>query len=466
MNINFDVLIVGGGPGGYVAAIRAAQLGFRTALVEKKELGGVCLNWGCIPTKTLLHGADIARTLAEASLSGFQIQNYNFDYAVLQKRSRDISGLLARGIESLLKKHAVTVISGEARLLKKGEIGVASENGSQQRIQAANIILATGARPKIVPGISPDGLSVWTSQDALAAKQLPSSVLVIGSGAIGAEFSSLYSDLGCKVSIVETAPRIFPQEDEDISFFMSKKFKEKGINIYTNSSLVTYDVISDSLILCHLETPGGIKEIKVEKILIAVGVQPNVENMGLDELGVELKNGFINVNEFYQTNISGIYAIGDVSGGPCLAHKASAEGILCVEKLAGFAPSRYINPDFIPRCTYTYPQVASFGLTEEKAKENKKRYKIGVFPYRANGKALASNVSDGFVKVIFDIVSGELLGAHLVGHDVTEQVYGLCTAWSLEATDESFHSVIFPHPTLSEAIAEAVLAADGMTIHK
>ncbi|EAA2100031.1 TPA: dihydrolipoyl dehydrogenase [Salmonella enterica subsp. enterica serovar Bredeney] len=466
MDTEFDVLIVGGGPGGYVAAIRAAQLGFRTALVERKSLGGVCLNWGCIPTKTLLHGADTARALAEASLSGFLISDYRFDYSVLQKRSRGVAGTLAKGIDGLLKKHKVTVIMGEATLLQKGLVKVTTEDGSQHKIQAASIILATGARPRKIPGIMPDGISVWTSSDALASEKLPSSVLVIGSGAIGAEFSSLYSDLGCRVSVVETAPRIFPQEDEDISVFMSGKFKEKGIDIYTSSRLASYEVRSDGLIVCHLETPDGKKVTEVTTILIAAGVQPNVENLGLEELGVKLKNGFINVNESYQTNIPGIYAIGDVSGGPCLAHKASAEGILCVEKLAGVSGERSLSPDFIPRCTYTSPQVASFGLTEEKAKELKKLYKTGTFPYLANGKALASNAGDGFVKVIFDADSGELLGAHMVGHDVTEQIYGLCTAWSLEATEESLHSVIFPHPTLSEAIAEAVLAADGISIHQ
>ncbi|KAA8996631.1 dihydrolipoyl dehydrogenase [Affinibrenneria salicis] len=463
MNDSYDVLVIGGGPGGYVAAIRAGQLGLRAALVEKQHLGGICLNWGCIPTKALLHGAEVAHSLAHADKLGFAFDGLRFDINALVQFSRAVSGKLTQGVEALLKKNGVTVIRGRARLLDKGRVAVDGEAACELR--AAHIILATGARPRELPGIEPDGETIWTYFDALRPAALPRSLLVIGSGAIGAEFASLYNDLGCQVTLVELADQIMPQEDGECAALVRQQFERRDIRIYTGSRVSAAEKREDG-VHCRLVTPQGEQTLVVERVLCAAGVQPNSEDLGLEALGVERDRGFIRIDEFCRTNVFGLYAIGDVAGAPCLAHKASREGVLCVEALAGVSGVRGIERDFVPRCTYTRPQVASMGLTEAAARAGGRTINVGTFPYRANGKALALDAPEGFVKTLFDADSGELIGAHMVGADVTEQIQGFGIAHALEATDESLHAVIFAHPTLSEAMHEAILAAEGRALHQ
>ncbi|MDU1148679.1 MAG: dihydrolipoyl dehydrogenase [Klebsiella michiganensis] len=448
MHDKYDVLIIGGGPGGYVAAIRAGQLGLRTALVEKQHLGGICLNWGCIPTKALLHGAEVAHSIAHADRLGFSLREVSFDVQKLVQFSRAVSQQLTGGVEYLLKKNGVTVITGTARLRGKGQVTVADPRGEERDYRAGYVILATGARPRALPGVEPDGERIWTYFEALQPERLPESLLIIGSGAIGVEFASLYNDLGSNVTLVEQAAQILPVEDAEVSATVRKSFEKRGIHVHSQT-LLTQVQRTDTGVRCTLKTTGAEQTLEVERVLLAAGVQPNVEGLGLEALGVELDRGFIKTDAACRTNVFGLYAIGDVAGPPCLAHKASHEGAICVETLAG-----------------ARPQVASLGLTEAKARETGRPIKIGKFAYQGNGKALASGETEGFVKTVFDAETGELLGAHMVGEQVTEQIQGFGIAHHLEATDESLLSMIFAHPTLSEAMHESILAASGQPLHQ
>lgn len=465
MSDKYDVLVIGGGPGGYVAAIRAGQLGLRTALVEKQHLGGICLNWGCIPTKALLHGAEVAHSIANAGELGFSVGDVSFDLQKLVQFSRTVSQRLTGGVEYLLKKNGVTVIRGEARLRDKGQIVVRDAEGGECDYRADHVILATGARPRSLPGIEPDSARIWTYFDALLPKRLPKSLLIIGSGAIGVEFASLYNDLGCEVTLVELAGQILPVEDAEVSAVVQKSFERRGICVHTRTQVAAVQIVGEH-VRCTLKSASGEQVQEVEHVLLAVGVQPNVEGMGLEALGVEFERGFIKIDAACRTNVFGLYAIGDVAGPPCLAHKASHEGVICVESFAGVAGVHGIDRAYVPGCTYSRPQVASLGMTEAAARASGRLLKIGKFAYQVNGKALASGEPEGFVKTIFDAETGELLGAHMVGAQVTEQIQGFGIAHSLEATDESLLSMIFAHPTLSEAMHESILAANGRALHQ
>ncbi|WP_416061876.1 dihydrolipoyl dehydrogenase [Rhodococcus indonesiensis] len=465
MTEKYDVIVVGSGPGGYVAAIRAAQHGLRTAVVERDRLGGICLNWGCIPTKALLHGADVAHTLANLRPLGFSASGVEFDMARLVEFSRSVSGRLSDGIGYLMKKNGIDVVRGSARLLDKGVVAVTAADESVSEYRADHVILATGARPRSVPGVVPDGDRVWTYFEALVPSELPKSLLVIGSGAIGVEFASLYNDLGTDVTLVELAPQIMPIEDAAVAGHVRRQFEKRGIRIHTGASVSELTVGTNAVTVAVRSADGTIDESTVDRVLVAAGIQGNVEDLGLEELGVEVDRGFVTTDQWCRTTAFGVYAIGDVAGAPCLAHKASHEAVLCVDKLAGADHVRPLDRDYVPGCTYARPQVASLGLTEERARATGRRLQIGQFDLQASGKALAIGEADGFVKTIFDADSGELLGAHMVGPDVTEQIQGFGIARSLEATADDLAEVVFAHPTLSEAMHESVLAALGRPIN-
>lgn len=465
MTEKYDVIVVGSGPGGYVAAIRAAQHGLRTAVVERDRLGGICLNWGCIPTKALLHGADVAHTLANLRPLGFSASGVEFDMARLVEFSRSVSGRLSDGIGYLMKKNGIDVVRGSARLLDKGVVAVTAADESVSEYRADHIILATGARPRSVPGVVPDGDRVWTYFDALVPSELPKSLLIIGSGAIGVEFASLYNDLGTDVTLVEVAPQIMPVEDAAVAGHVRRQFEKRGIRIHTGASVSELTVGTNAVTVAVRSADGTIDESTVDRVLVAAGIQGNVEDLGLEELGVEVDRGFVTTDQWCRTTAFGVYAIGDVAGAPCLAHKASHEAVLCVDRLAGADHVRPLDRDYVPGCTYARPQVASLGLTEERARATGRRLQIGQFDLQASGKALAIGEADGFVKTIFDADSGELLGAHMVGPDVTEQIQGFGIARSLEATADDLAEVVFAHPTLSEAMHESVLAALGRPIN-
>ncbi|MGX4709571.1 dihydrolipoyl dehydrogenase [Rhodococcus sp. DMF-1] len=465
MTEKYDVIVVGSGPGGYVAAIRAAQHGLRTAVVERDRLGGICLNWGCIPTKALLHGADVAHTLANLRPLGFSASGVEFDMARLVEFSRSVSGRLSDGIGYLMKKNGIDVVRGSARLLDKGVVAVTAADESVSEYRADHVILATGARPRSVPGVVPDGDRVWTYFEALVPSELPKSLLVIGSGAIGVEFASLYNDLGTDVTLVEVAPQIMPVEDAAVAGHVRRQFEKRGIRIHTGASVSELTVGTNAVTVAVRSADGTIDESTVDRVLVAAGIQGNVEDLGLEELGVEVDRGFVTTDQWCRTSAFGVYAIGDVAGAPCLAHKASHEAVLCVDRLAGADHVRPLDRDYVPGCTYARPQVASLGLTEERARATGRRLQIGQFDLQASGKALAIGEADGFVKTIFDADSGELLGAHMVGPDVTEQIQGFGIARSVEATADDLAEVVFAHPTLSEAMHESVLAALGRPIN-
>lgn len=463
---NYEIVVLGGGPGGYVAAIRAGQLGFKTVVIDHQRLGGICLNWGCIPTKSLLKNAEMYDAIKNHSADfGIKVTGLDFDFTKIIKRSRDISDRITKNVEMLVKKNKVERIKGYGKLSSKNQIDIYDERGNKtESINANKIIIATGARPKIIPSIPVDKKNIITSTEAMILDELPKELVVIGAGAIGIEFAYFYSVLGTKVTVIEMMDSILPVEDREISEALAKNFKKRDIEIFT-SSVVEKAEVKGKKVKVTFKHDGQVKEISAEKVLSAVGVTGNIEGFGLEQLGVEIFKGHIKVdNSTYETNVGGIYAIGDVIGPPWLAHVASAEGIHCIEKIKGLH-THDINYDNIPGCTYCQPQVASIGLTEAKAKEKGYEIKVGKFPFMANGKAFAIGEREGFVKLIFDAKYGELLGAHIIGSEATEMIAELGIAKSHEATGESIIKTIHAHPTLSESIMEAAANAYGEAIH-
>ena len=459
---NFDVVVIGAGPGGYVAAIRAAQLGLKTAVIEKQHLGGICLNWGCIPTKALLKCSEVNHLLHNLDQYGFSADNIKFDFAKIIQRSRDVAGKLSGGIAHLLKKNKVEVIMGEGKILGKGSIQI-TQDGKTSNILAKNIIIATGARARVIPGFEPDSEFVWTYKEAMTPKALPKSLIVVGSGAIGVEFASFYRNMGAEVTLVEMFERILPAEDQEIAEIAHKAFAKQGMQIHTSSQITKITKGKHELnatLVCN----GKEQIIKAEKILMAVGVVANTENLGLDKTKIKLEKGLIEVNQYCETGEPGVYAIGDVIHGPWLAHKASHEGIMVAEKIAG-KKVHSINRSNIPGCTYSMPQIASIGLTEKQAKDKGLKIKVGKFPFMANGKAIALGETDGLIKTIFDEKTGELLGAHMIGAEVTEMIQGFAIHKNMEGTEEDLMNTIFAHPTLSEMMHESVLSAYNRAIH-
>lgn len=460
----FDLIVIGAGPGGYVAAIRGAQLGLKTAIVEREHLGGICLNWGCIPTKALLKSAELYQTIQHAEEFGIQVKGIKFDFNKIIERSRSVSQKLAGGISHLLKKNKVTVFMGTAHLKGNGSLDVSTADGKTESLQGAHIILATGARPRVIPGFEPDGHLIWTAKEAMTPKTLPESLLVVGSGAIGVEFASFYATFGTKITLVEMQDRILPVEDMDISELARKSFEKRKIEIHTNTTVQAIKKHKDTITATFSHGDKTQTLETFDRIIMAVGIQGNVENLGLEKTKAKIEKGQIKINEFCETDEKGLYAIGDVAGAPWLAHKASHEGILCVEKIAGHKvhPLTRLN---IPGCTYSTPQIASIGLTEQAAKEKGLSIKVGKFPYQANGKALAMGEPEGLIKTIFDAKTGELLGAHMIGAEVTELIQGFSIAKTLETTEAELMQAVFPHPTLSEMMQESVLSAYGKAIH-
>ena len=468
---SFDIIVIGSGPGGYVTAIRAAQLGFKTAIVEKTHLGGICLNWGCIPTKALLRSAEIFHYMQHAKDYGLSAENVSFDPAAVVKRSRSVSGRLATGVGFLMKKNKIPVIWGDATIDAPGKLTIKEAKVEAPKgalgpgqYTAKHIIIATGARPRALPGLEPDKKLVWTYFEAMVPEKMPKSLLVVGSGAIGIEFASFYRTMGCEVTVVEVLPQILPVEDAEVSAFARKAFEKQGIKIMTGAKVTKLDKKSDSVVVTIEEGKGGSQALEVERVISAVGVIGNVENLGLEKLGVKLERGTIAIDGYGKTNVPGIYAIGDVAGPPMLAHKAEHEGVVCVEAIKGMHPHP-MDKNLIPGCTYCQPQVASVGLTEAKAKETGREVRVGRFPFAGNGKAIALGEDQGFIKVLFDKKTGQLVGAHMVGAEVTELIQGYVVAMNLESTEEELMHTIFPHPTLSEMMKEAVLDAYGRVLN-
>jgi len=472
---SFDIIVIGSGPGGYVAAIRAAQLGFKTAIVEKSYLGGICLNWGCIPTKALLRSAEIYHYMQNAKDYGLAADNIRFDQEAVVKRSRGVSKRLNDGVGFLMKKNKISVIWGEATIDSPGKLTV---KASDPRLKteppkgalgpgsytAKHVIVATGARPRALPGLEADGKLIWTYFEAMVAPKIPKSLLVIGSGAIGIEFASFFRTMGADVTVVEVLPQVLPVEDAEIAAFARKQFAKQGIKILTATKVTNLDKKSDSVVATIDDGKGKPQTVEFERVISAVGVVGNIENLGLERLGVKTDRGCIVVDGYGKTNVPGVYAIGDVAGPPMLAHKAEHEGVICVEAIKGLKPHP-IDKSLIPGCTYCQPQVASVGLTEAKAKEEGRDIRVGRFPFVGNGKAIALGEDHGLVKVIFDKKTGQLLGAHMVGAEVTELIQGYVVAMNLETTEEELMHTVFPHPTLSEMMKEAVLDAYGRVLN-
>jgi dihydrolipoamide dehydrogenase len=470
MTKKFDLCIIGAGPGGYVSAIRASQLGLKVAIVEANHLGGICLNWGCIPTKALLRSSEINHLLHNLDQFGFSAQNIQHDFAKIIERSRAVSKRLSLGIAGLMKKNKIEVFDGYGKFLDAKKIAVTKDSKEIEQIEASYFIVATGARARIIAGMEPDGENIWTYREAMTAKALPKSLIVVGSGAIGSEFASFYRNMGTEVTLVEMAENILPVEDEEISKLARKSFEKQGIKILTSASLKALKV-GKGEVVANIEIAGKVEEIKAEKVIMAVGIVANVENLGLEKTKIKVDKGRIETNGYMETAEAHIFAIGDVAGAPWLAHKASHEGIVASEKIAskmGKYDAKKVHPikkENIPGCTYSMPQIASLGLTEKKALELGKKIKIGRFPYLANGKAIAMGETEGLIKVIFDEKTGELLGAHLIGAEVTEMIQGFVIAKQAELTEEDLMHTIFPHPTMSEMMHEAVLDAYGKVIH-
>lgn len=461
--MNYDLIVIGSGPGGYVAAIRASQLGMKTAIVEREELGGICLNWGCIPTKALLKSAQVFEYLNHAGDYGIKVSGHEADFSAVIKRSRGVADGMSKGIQFLMKKNKIDVLSGHGKVKPGKKVEVTDKEGKASLHEAKHIILAVGARSRELPNLKQDGKKIIGYRQAMTLPTQPKSMVVVGSGAIGSEFAYFYATMGTKVTLVEFMPNIVPVEDEEVSKQLERSFKKIGIDVMTESSVEAVDT-SGALSKVKIKTKTGEKTIEAEIVLSAVGIQTNLENLGLEETGIATDKGKIKVNDFYATNQPGYYAIGDCVGGQALAHVASAEGIICVEKIAGHHPEP-LNYGNIPGCTYSSPEIASVGMTEKAAKEAGYSLKVGKFPFSASGKASAAGAKDGFVKLIFDAKYGELLGAHMIGANVTEMIAELVLARKLETTGHEIIKAVHPHPTMSEAVMEAAAAAYGEVIH-
>ncbi len=462
--MNYDLIVIGSGPGGYVAAIRASQLGMKVGVVEKAELGGVCLNWGCIPTKALLRSAEVYHNFNKAKEYGISVEGkIKPDFEAMVSRSRKVADGMSKGVQYLFKKNQIDYIRGTGRLVDKKTVEVSDTDGNTANYSANHIILATGARSKELPNLKQDGEKVIGYRKAMTLPKQPKSMIVVGSGAIGSEFADFYNSIGTEVTLVEVLPSVVPIEDQEVSKQLARSFKKKGIKVMTNASIESVDTTGD-LCKATIKTKKGEETKEAEIVLSAVGITPNLENLGVEEMGIEMDNGKVKVDEFYRTNMEGVCAIGDIVQGPALAHVASAEGIACVEKIAGKNPEPldYRN---LPSCTYTSPEIASVGMTEEAAKEAGYEIKVGKFPFTASGKANAGGESEGFVKLIFDAQYGELLGGHMIGAHVTEMIGELVVGKKIEATGHEFIKSVHPHPTMSEAIMEAAAAAYDEVIH-
>lgn len=478
MSETYDVLIIGAGPGGYVTAIRSAQLGFKTAVIDREHLGGICLNWGCIPTKALLRSAEIYHYMQHASDYGLSAKEVSFDAAAIVKRSRGVSSRLNGGVGMLLKKNKVDVIWGEASIdsaAKGNEPGKVTVKETKRAeapkgakgagtYSAKHIVVATGARPRVLPGIEPDKKQIWTYYEAMVPEKMPKSLLVMGSGAIGIEFASFYRTMGAEVTVIELLPQILPVEDAEIAGLARKRFEKQGIKILTGAKVTKVEKGADSVTATVEDDKGKTQQLTAEKLISAVGVVGNIENLGLEKLGVKIERGVVVNDGLGRTNVPGIYAIGDVAGPPMLAHKAEHEGVICVETIKGLH-THPMDKGKIPGCTYCHPQIASVGITEGKAKDLGLSIKVGRFPFAGNGKAIALGEPDGLIKTIFDAKTGQLLGAHMIGAEVTELIQGYVVAMTLETTEEELMHTVFPHPTLSEMMHESVLDAYGRVIH-
>jgi dihydrolipoamide dehydrogenase len=461
----YDLIVLGSGPGGYVAAIRASQLGLKTAIVERERLGGVCLNWGCIPTKALLRTSEIYHYMTHADAYGLSVEKPGFDLSKIVQRSRKVADQLNGGVKGLMKKHKIDVHEGVGTLTGKGALSI-EKDGKKTELKAKNIIVATGARARDLPFAKTDGKRIWTYRHAMVPEEMPSELLVIGSGAIGVEFASFYSDMGAKVTIVEMLDRILPVEDEEVSAFMAKALTKQGMTIHAKTGVQKLEATAEGVKAEIKFADGKVETKDFSHAIVAIGIVPNIEGIGIEALGVkQLPNKHIQVDGYGRTNVEGLYAIGDVTGGPWLAHKAMHEAVICVEKLAGEKDVHAFETANIPGCTYSRPQVASVGLTEAKAKEAGHKVKVGKFPFIGNGKAIALGEAEGFIKTVFDEKTGELLGAHMVGAEVTELIQGYTIARELETTELELMGTTFPHPTLSEMMHESVLSAYGKTLH-
>jgi dihydrolipoamide dehydrogenase len=461
---SFDLVVLGSGPGGYVAAIRAAQLGMKTAIVERDLLGGICLNWGCIPTKALLRTSEIAHLMNHLGEYGFSAKEVSFDLKKIVERSRKVANQLSNGVKFLMKKNKITVIEGHGRLAGPGKLDIEKSGEKARDVQAKHIILATGARARSLPGLEPDGKLIWTYKEAMLPDRMPKSLLVVGSGAIGIEFASFYRNLGAEVTVVEVLDRILPVEDAEISDFARKAFEKQGIKIMTSATVKGLKKAPDS-VAATIEAGGKSIEQSFDRVVLAIGIVGNVENIGLEGTKVKVEKTHVAIDQWCATGEPGVYAIGDLVGPPWLAHKASHEGVLCVERIAGVKGVHPLDISRVPGCTYCMPQVASVGLTEAAAKAAGREIKVGRFPYIGNGKAIALGEPQGLVKTVFDAKTGELLGAHMIGAEVTELIQGYTIARSLESTEAELMETIFPHPTLSETMHESVLDAYGQAIH-
>lgn len=464
MTTRYDLIVIGGGPGGYVAALRASQLGMKAALVEREHLGGVCLNWGCIPTKALLRSAEVLDLVRDAAAFGVRVEGASFDLEAIVARSRSVAARLQSGVRGLLRKSSVVVVEGRGRLAGPQKVVVTGRDGTRSELAAPHVILATGARPRVLPGLEPDGARVWNYRDAMMPRALPASILVVGAGAIGVEFASFYRSLGSHVTLVEAADRVLPNEDHEICALARKAFERRGLQVHTGTVVESLRFDDDG-VAASLLGPDGPGEARVERVISAVGIEANTEDLGLEGTGVKLDRGHVVVGPWLETGEPGVYAIGDLTAPPWLAHKASHEAVICVERIAGLPHVAPLDPNRIPACTYAHPQVASIGLTEHKARERGIAVRTGSFPFVANGKAIAMRQDEGLVKTVFDGESGELVGAHMIGSDVTELVQGFAAAMSAEATESELAHTVFPHPTLSEAMHESVLHALGRPLH-
>jgi dihydrolipoamide dehydrogenase len=460
----FDVIVIGSGPAGYVCAIRAAQLGMKTAIVERAELGGICLNWGCIPTKALLRSSEIFHLMHRLDEFGFSADNVRFDLAKIVKRSREVSKQLSNGVAFLMKKHKIAVLNGEATLAGKGKVSV-TKDGKTTDHAAKNIVLATGARARALPGLEPDGKLVWTYREAMVPDTFPKTLLVVGSGAIGIEFASFFHTLGSEVTVVEVLDRVLPVEDEEISKMAEKAFRKQGMTIKTATTVETLEKGEGTVTATLKAKDGKTETLTVDRVILAVGIAGNVENLGLETAGVKVDKTHVVIDEWGATGVAGLWAIGDLVGPPWLAHKGMHEGVIVAERIAGVKGVHPLDTSKVPGCTYCQPQVASVGLTEAKAKDTGRKIKVGRFPFIGNGKAIALGEPEGLIKTVFDADTGELLGAHMIGAEVTELIHGYTVARTGELTDADLAHTIFPHPTLSEMLHEAVLAADKQALH-